>query len=48
MSFTSAIKSELCRLELGRDCCVSAELAALVATRFILLRARGNVSQYRH
>lgn len=32
MSFTSAIKSELCRLELGRDCCVSAELAALVAT----------------
>jgi DNA-binding protein WhiA len=32
MSFTSAIKSELCRLELGRDCCVKAELAALVAT----------------
>jgi hypothetical protein len=45
MSFTSAIKSELCRLELGRDCCTRAELAALVSTNGNLsLSGRGAIS----
>lgn len=32
MSFTSVIKSELCRLEISRSCCRRAELAAFIVT----------------
>ncbi|NLO87500.1 MAG: DNA-binding protein WhiA [Firmicutes bacterium] len=32
MSFTAAIKSELCRLEMSRSCCCRAELAAFITT----------------
>ena len=45
MSFTAAVKSELCRLPLDRDCCTRAELAALIATNGNLsLSGRGGVS----
>ena len=45
MSFTSTIKSELCRLELSRGCCSRAELAALIVTNGNLsLLGRGGVS----
>ncbi|HOB35779.1 MAG TPA: DNA-binding protein WhiA, partial [Bacillota bacterium] len=32
ISFTAAIKSELCRLEMSRSCCCRAELAAFITT----------------
>lgn len=32
MSFTSTIKSELCRLDINKDCCARAELAAIIVT----------------
>ena len=45
MSFTSAIKSELCRLELGSNCCSRAELAALIVTNGNLsLSGRGGLA----
>lgn len=45
MSFTATIKSELCRLDLNRDCCARAELAALIVTNGNLaLSGRGGIS----
>ena len=29
MSFSATVKDELCRLELGKNCCMLSELAAL-------------------
>lgn len=32
MSFSATVKDELCRLELGKNCCMLSELAALYRT----------------
>ena len=32
MSFSATVKDELCRLELGKSCCMLSELAALYRT----------------
>jgi cell division protein WhiA len=42
MSFSSAVKNELCRLELNEDCCLKAELASVVNISGIIKSSDNN------